>query len=242
LVHANGSAAPRARVVTSSDGSARDAGAAARVVLRPLATPLPMGFLALALATSVFGSVQLGWIPVTQGHVAGLAALVLAAPLQLLASVFGFLSRDPVAATGLAIQGGTWGFLGLATLRSSPGATSPGVGVLLLAAAVALLIPSAAGVSKVAAGGLMALTAVRFGFTGAYELTASATWKTVAGAVGIALAVAAFYSAFALELEGTRRRTILPVGRSGLARAAAHGEEVFDPAELSREPGIRPRL
>jgi len=220
----------------------QDAGAAARVFVRPLATPLPMGFLALALATSVFGALQLGWIPPSQGHVAALTAIVLTAPLQLLASVVGYLTRDPVAATGMAILSGTWGFLGVATLLSPPATTSPGVGVLLLVSAAAMLIPALVGVSKLAASGVMALTAVRFGVTGAYELTGSATWQTVAGAVGIALAAVAFYSALALELEGVRRRTILPVGRSGLAQAAARGERVFDPEELSREPGVRPRL
>jgi succinate-acetate transporter protein len=201
-----------------------------------------MGFLALALATSVFGAVQLGWIPPTQGHVAGLTALVLTAPLQFLASVFGHLARDPVTATGMAILSGTWALLGLATLLSPPGKTSPGVGVLLLCAAAAMLIPALVGISKLAAAGVMALAAVRFGLTGWYELTGSPAARTTAGAVGIALAVVAFYAALALELEGARRHTILPTGRSGMAAAAERGEKVFDAAELAREPGIRPRL
>jgi hypothetical protein len=33
-----------------------------RVVLRPLASPLPLGFLALGVATVAFASVQLSWI------------------------------------------------------------------------------------------------------------------------------------------------------------------------------------
>jgi succinate-acetate transporter protein len=222
--------------------TSEDAGAAARVFLRPIATPLPMGFLALALATSVLGVVQLGWIPPSQGHVAGLTAVVLTGPLQLLASVFGYLSRDPVTATGMAILAGTWTVLGLTTLLAPPGSTSAGLGVLLLAAAAAMLIPALVGTAKLAAAGVMALTAVRFGVTGWYELTGSATAKTTAGVVGIALAVAAFYAALALELEGAKRHTILPTGRSGLAAEAERGEKVFDSAELSREPGVRPRL
>ncbi|UNX56619.1 hypothetical protein MF406_18405 (plasmid) [Georgenia sp. TF02-10] len=39
------------------------AAGATRVVLRPLASPLPLGFLALAVATIAFASVQLSWIP-----------------------------------------------------------------------------------------------------------------------------------------------------------------------------------
>ena len=222
--------------------STQDVADATRVFLRPIATPLPMGFLALALSTSVFGALQLGWIPASQGHVAGLTAVVLTAPLQLLASVFGYLARDPVTATGMAILSGTWALLGVATLASPPGATSAGVGVLLLGSAAAMLIPALVGTAKLAAAGVMALTAVRFGVTGWYELTGSAAGKTTAGAVGIALAAVAFYSALALELEGAKRHTILPTGRSGLAAKAERGEEVFDSAELAREPGVRPRL
>lgn len=222
--------------------STQDVADATRVFLRPIATPLPMGFLALALSTSVFGALQLGWIPASQGHVAGLTAVVLTAPLQLLASVFGYLARDPVTATGMAILSGTWALLGVATLASPPGATSAGVGVLLLGSAAAMLIPALVGTAKLAAAGVMALTAVRFGVTGWYELTGSAVGKTTAGAVGIALAAVAFYAALALELEGAKRHTILPTGRSGLAAKAERGEEVFDSAELAREPGVRPRL
>jgi len=83
----------------------------ARVVLRPLATPLPLGFLALVLATVAFSAVQLGWVPPTEGRIAGLTAVFATVPLQLLAAVIGFLARDPVAATGmgvLAARGASW--------------------------------------------------------------------------------------------------------------------------------------
>jgi hypothetical protein len=107
---------------------------AARVVLRPLATPLPLGFLALALATTVFSAVQLGWVPPDQGRVAALTALGATVPLQLTAAVVGFLARDPVAATGMGVPTGTWAVVGLTTLTSPPGTASPGLGVLLLTA------------------------------------------------------------------------------------------------------------
>ena len=80
----------------------------ARVVLRPLATPLPLGFLALVLATTTFAALQLGWIPPEQGRVAAITAVAATVPLQLLASVVGFLARDPVAATGMGVLTGTW--------------------------------------------------------------------------------------------------------------------------------------
>ncbi len=74
-----------------------------RVVLRPIATPLPLGFLALFVATLSFSAVQLSWIDTSQGHIVALPALTLTVPLQLIASVMGFLARDPVAATGMGM-------------------------------------------------------------------------------------------------------------------------------------------
>jgi succinate-acetate transporter protein len=203
---------------------------------------MPLGFIALALATAMFGVVQLGWIPPTQGAVAALTAGAATLPLQLLASVFGYLSRDPVAATGFALQAGTWGVVGLVSLTSPAGATSPGLGALLVIAAVAVLIPGVAGYSKLVPAAVMVGTAIRFAITGGYELTSSLAWKAAAGWAGIALAALALYAALALELEGARRHTVLSVGRRGLAREAVQGEGVFDTEELAREPGVRSRL
>jgi len=220
---------------------AGDVGTATRVVLRPLATPLPLAFLAVGMATTVFSALQLGWIPPTDGRVAGLTAVV-AAVLQLMAAAFGYLARDPVAGTGVAVQGGTWALIGLTTLTSPPGATSRGLGVLLFAAAVAALVPALAGWAKVAAAAVLVVAAARFAVTGGYEWTAAPGWETAAGWVGIALAAVALYAALALELEGVRRHTVLPVGRSGVAAGSVRGEEALDAGELAREPGVRPRL
>lgn len=52
-----------------------------RVVLRPLATPLPLGFVGLVLATTVFSAVQLGWLPPDQGRVAAITAIAATVPL-----------------------------------------------------------------------------------------------------------------------------------------------------------------
>jgi hypothetical protein len=82
----------------------------------------------------------------------------------------------------------------------------------------------------------------RFVITGIYEVTGSAAWKTAAGWVGLALAAVAFYAALALELEGARERSVLPVGRRGPGAAAMQGYGPLDPADLIREAGVRPQL
>jgi succinate-acetate transporter protein len=200
-----------------------------RVVLRPLATPLPLGFLALVLATTAFSAVQLGWVPPTEGRVAGLTAVVATVPLQLVVSVMGFLARDPVAATGMGVLSGTWAVVGLATLTAPPGAVSKELGVLLLAAGVCMLVPAVSAGAKLVPAAVMALAGMRFVVTGIFELTASAGWKAAAGWTGLVLAVLALYAALALELEATHHRTMLPLGRRS-------------PAEPAGEPGVRAQL
>ncbi|WP_236831165.1 GPR1/FUN34/YaaH family transporter [Blastococcus sp. KM273128] len=225
----------------SGDGAASAAGT--RIVLRPLATPLPLGFLALALATTMFSAVQLGWIAPAEGRVAGYTALFATVPLQLLASVMGFLTRDPVAATGMGLLSGTWAVAGVSTLTTPPGSTSDGLGVVLVVAGLAMLVPAAAAVSsKVVPAAVMALAGTRFAVTGIAEVSGSAAWQTAAGWVGLALATLALYAALALELEGAQERTVLPLGRHGPGRAAMAGEGPLAPQRLVEEAGVRPQL
>ena len=77
---------------------------AARIVLRPIGDPLPLGFLALAGGTLLISGLQLGWLQESDSlDVARRVRL----PLQLVASIFGFLARDVVAGTGMGVLAGT---------------------------------------------------------------------------------------------------------------------------------------
>jgi succinate-acetate transporter protein len=217
---------------------------APRVVLRPLATPLPLGFLGLFAATLSFSAVQLGWIAKTEGSTVALGILVLTVPAQLIASVMGFLARDPVAATGMGILAGTWAAITLATLTSPPGATSEGLGVILIAAAAAMLVPALAGHAKVIASAVMILSAARFAVTSLAEITGEKPWMTAAGWTGVVLAALSFYAALAFELEGAAKRDVLPLLRRGKAAtavaASAQPQQVV--GDVAREPGVREQL
>lgn len=212
------------------------------VVLRPIASPLPLGFLALTIATVAVASVQLSWVPVSEGRTVALGVLVLAVPLQLLSSVMGFLARDPVAATGMGILAGTWGAVCLATLTTPPGATSAGLGVILLTAAASLLVPVMAARSKIVPALVIATSACRFAVTGIAEVDGSATWMQGAGWTGIALAAVSAYAALALALEASSSRTVLPLGRrAGGAKAVESGLDQ-QVEQLANEPGVRHEL
>jgi uncharacterized protein len=200
-------------------------------MLRPIGNPLPLGFLALAGATLLVSGLQLGWLSESEGRNVALILIAFVFPLQLVTALFGYLGRDVVAGTGMGILCGTWLSVGLVTLTSPAGSTSDALGLFLLLAAVAMLVPASAAASgKLVAVAVLGTTALRFTCTGIYELTASDTWKDIAGVVGLALCAIAVYAALAIALEEARRTTVLPTGRRGAGR------------DVEDEPGIRPQL
>jgi uncharacterized protein len=200
-------------------------------MLRPIGNPLPLGFLALAGATLLVSGLQLGWLSESEGRNVALILIAFVFPLQLVTALFGYLGRDVVAGTGMGILCGTWLSVGLVTLTSPAGSTSDALGLFLLLAAVAMLVPASAAASgKLVAVAVLGTTALRFACTGIYELTASDTWKDIAGVVGPALCAIAVYAALAIALEEARRTTVLPTGRRGAGR------------DVEDEPGIRPQL
>lgn len=221
----------------------REAEAMSRVTLRPIASPLPLGFLALAVATFTLAGLQLGWIGSAQQHDAGLVILTFAVPLQGLSTIYGFLARDSAAGTGMALQAGGWLSIGAATFSGRPGQTSGALGLLLVGAGTVLLVPAAtAAMSKILASVVMALTAVRFYLTGTYELSGSAGWKEAAGIAGLILAVVALYAGLAFELEDSRRATVLPTLRRGPGRQALAGDLPDEIAGVQHEAGVRRKL
>jgi succinate-acetate transporter protein len=217
---------------------------AARVMLRPIANPLPLGFLALAAGTLLISGLQLGWLAPDQGSDAGLIILAFVFPLQLVASVFGYLGRDVIAGTGMGVLAGTWLAIALVTIfAEQPGATSDALGLFLLLAGTAMLVPFAAAVTgKLAVAAVLGTTALRFGATGLYQLTDSSGWKDVAGILGLILLAVALYAALALALEDVRGATVLPVGRRDGAAAALSGGLEAQVAGIEHAAGVRRQL
>ncbi|WP_310964680.1 acetate uptake transporter family protein [Nocardioides terrisoli] len=220
-----------------------------RIFLRPLANPIPLGFLALVTATTVYAAMQLGWISPAQGRLAAEVVLVLCVPLQLVAMVLGFLCRDPVAGTGMGMLAAGWGTIALGTLTTGLPFPAPVLAVVLFTVAACLLVPCVAGWGKPVAALVMLVSAARFVVTAVAGLASSSgwssalTWAHVAGWVGIALAVIALYAALAFELESIAKRAVLPVPRLGPARIDdEHVGLSQQHAALVREAGVRRQL
>ncbi|MCW2999276.1 MAG: hypothetical protein JWN65_2825 [Solirubrobacterales bacterium] len=216
---------------------------ATRVVLRPIANPLPLGLLALAGGTLIVSGLQLKWLQPTDGQQVALILLAFVVPLQLVSSVFGVLARDVVAGTGMGVLAGTWLAIALIRLTGEPGSTSDPLGLLLLVSGVALTTTVAsAATGKVVVAAVLLTAAARFATTGMYELTAVDGWRHVSGIVGLVLCALGLYAALALVLEDGRRQTVLPLGRRGLAAESMHGTLAEQVQRVHHEAGVREQL
>lgn len=223
--------------------AANENAAATRIFLRPIATPFPLGFFALATASLLAAGAELSWFSASDQTLVAVVLVGFAFPLQLLASVFGFLGRDTVAATGFGVQGATWLVVGVAMLLSPPGHTSRVVGVLLCAAAAwVALCALGASLGKLGPALVLALTALRFLVTGLYELTGGAGIEDAAGIIGLVLVGTVAYVSLALEVENLQRQTILPLLRRGRGAEALSGDLATQTRSVHHEAGVREQL
>ena len=216
---------------------------ATRIVLRPIASPLPLGFLGLVVGSLLISALQLHWVPAAQRHELAIGVLAFTVPVQLIACLYGFLCRDVVASTGLGVLAGTWATLGVSLLTSPPGTTDPGLGIMLVVAAGALLVPATAALtSKVVAALVLVLAAARFAISGGYELTGAAVWQYASGVCGIVVAGVAVYAALAAEMDSAIRRNLLPMLRPPHEQRAVSGRLPEQVQTLGREAGVREQL
>jgi hypothetical protein len=211
-----------------------------RVVLRPLATPLPLGFLALAIGSALLSALQLHWIATSAGPQVATVLLAFVAPIEGLTAIIAFLIRDVVMATLLGLLAGSWAATGVLLKEGSPGVRSATLGILAIAVATALLVPVAtASWSKPAAALIGLVAAARFAVTGIYELGAAPGWQTATGVVGLVLVATALYGSLALALEDAQHRAVLPVSRRNTSRYAMSGELSHQLQGLPSEAGVR---
>lgn len=214
-----------------------------RIVLRPLASPLPLGFLGLAAATFVVSGLNLGWVDASEGRDVALVVVAFTVPLQFLAAVIGFLARDGIVATAMGLLSGIWLGQALVLQGAEPGSTSDALGLFLLVGGVAMLVPaSGAAGAKLVPAAVLTTAAVRFLVTGVYQLTASAAWKEAAGIVGLVLTVLALYAAWAALLEDVEDVHELPFGRRRRAKQATGEGASAAGTSILREPGVRGQL
>jgi uncharacterized protein len=213
-----------------------------RIVLRPVASPLPLGLMALACAGVLLALQQVGAFAESDSQTVYLILVGFVVPLELLATLFCFLARDTVAATALGLFTGAWLVTALTGLAGG-GQTSGALGAFLLVLGACMLILIAgASFGKAGPAVVIAVGAARFIVTGLYEITSSTGLEHAAAVIGFCLAGTALYSALATEVEDVQGKLKLPMGR----RARAH-EALTAPLDrqldlLEHEAGVRQQL
>jgi uncharacterized protein len=232
---------PTSRPVEPS-GTGRETGSS-QVFLRPIANPFALGFVGLAVATILASGVELGWVPGTQRHQAAILMIAFAPAIMFMASVFGFLARDAVAATALGVLSATWLAVGISLLLSMPGSHSRSLALLLFVAGTAILLSmTVAAQSKLVPAGVLGLTAIRFILTGVYEWGAGTTWGRAAAWVGVVLCACALYAVISLELEDIKRHAVLPTLRRGTGKRAMEPSLEAQVQQVAAEAGVRREL
>ncbi|HZD87239.1 MAG TPA: GPR1/FUN34/YaaH family transporter [Gaiellaceae bacterium] len=217
-----------------------------RINVRPMATPLPITFLGLMMATTVVAGLELGIVPEHSYHEVGWAIVAVPVPMQLLAAAWGFVTRSAAATTGSAVLAATWFGVGLTTITGTYGkpGPDPALGLLLLGSAAALTVPM---VAEIRVGSLlpavvMGMTAARFMITGIDGFEHTHAWTTASGYAGFVLAFVALYGAAALELEGSSQDAILPVFRTGRSQRGMEIGLSEQLDEVEHEAGVRKTL
>ncbi|QEV22054.1 hypothetical protein CP975_02630 [Streptomyces alboniger] len=211
-----------------------------RITLRPIASPMPLGFYAVAIASIIVGCFQLGLFEDGAQRAVALAILP-AFFLQLLVGLLAFGARDVLAATLMACFSGMWLASSL-VLAIEPTGGAQVLGVLNLCFALFALMMASVAMPKRALWLVLCTAVPRFTVASAASLTGVHWIATVSGALGLLLAAVAMYAAFALMLEDMRGQEVLPLGRSGPAHQAVHGDLTVQLRNLERHAGVRRTL
>ncbi|TMR22695.1 hypothetical protein ETD86_10575 [Nonomuraea turkmeniaca] len=211
-----------------------------RINLRPIASPMPLGFYSVAIASVMIATLQLGLFP-PGAHRAIAMTILPAFVLQLVVAVFAFGARDVIAATLMACFSGMWLASSLVLALDSPPGTSV-LGVLNLVFALFAVLMASVAKPKRALWLVLCTAVPRFAVGAAANLTGTPWLATISGVLGLLLATVALYAAFALMLEDMRGQEVLPIGRSGPAHHAVEGDLAVQLRNLERQAGVRRTL
>ncbi len=210
------------------------------VVLRPIGSPLTVGLSGLGIASLLESGLGLSWIPPSETTQVGLALLAVPFVLQLLACVFSYLARDGAVGAAVGVLSTTWLGLALLHLQSDSLRPDAALGLLLLGAGAALAISAVTiSLANPLAGAIFGLAALRFVLAGVYELSSAQDWQHAASIVGLVISALVLYAVPAFELEGQRRRPVLPTLRRGRGRTGVYGSAREQLEGLAHEAGVR---
>jgi uncharacterized protein len=212
-----------------------------RIILRPIASGVPLGFFSFSLGMFMLGMTSIGVIPINEVSQVGLILALFVFPLELLATIFAFMARDSMSAATLGLFTTSWLLLGTSYIISGS-TTSIALGCYLFGfAGIVLLLALMAITTKPYFTVLLLLAFTRMLFSGIYEVGGNHAFYTVSGYVALVLTSIAIYGGVAFTLEDAKQNQVLPLFRRGSAADAFNGfQDQLNRVEA--EPGVRPQL
>jgi uncharacterized protein len=217
-----------------------------RIVVRPFASALPLGFFSFGIGMLLLGGLANGWLHASDQHTVGLLLAAFVFPLETIAAVVAFLARDTFGATGLGLFSSSWLAFGLADLMAKPGELSRAVGLMDFGFGfvvfVVLVLATAALLGKPMISAIMNLAALRIVFSGVHEFGGPSSLWTAAGWLGVTIFALAVYGGLSFLLEDVLQKEILPVFRVGASRHSVEGDLHEQLRGIGREAGVRHTL
>ena len=217
-----------------------DLRAMTRIVLRPIGSPLPLGFFTVAIDNVLVSTLQWGVLPAADRRAVALIVLP-AFVVQAIVGLFAIGARDSIAGTLMLSFATTWLVDALVLYLDPPGAAAA-LGIFYVVFAVFLVFMLASSLLKRALAAVLVVAVPRSMVAGIAELTGNQAVSKAAAVLGFLLAGVALYTAFALLLEDSRGHEVLPIGRLGAARQATHGTLAVELQGIERQPGVRRTL
>lgn len=198
-----------------------------------------MGFFAFAAGTVLLSAVEMKWVPPSDAAMVSVILLSYVAPLELVASIFGFLSRDSGAATSMGILGTGWIAVALCFLLKGAHAQIPALGIFLLMEAAAMFVIGSVSLpAKPLLTVVLFLAGARFILSALVHLGAAKILTIPAAILGLIIGALAIYGALALLLEDIRQHSVLPVFRRGPAKESLEGGLQDQLKRLDHEAGF----
>ena len=217
-----------------------DLRAMTRIVLRPIGSPLPLGFFTVAIDNVVVSALQWGVLPAIDRRAVALIVFP-AFVVQVIVGIFALGARDSIAGTLMLSFATSW-LVDTLVLYLNPQGAAVALGIFYVVFGVFVLFMLASALLKRALAAVLLVAGPRFLVAGVAELTGNHAVSQAGAVLGFLLAAVALYTAFALLMEDARGREVLPIGRQGAARSATHGNLAVQLRDIERQAGVRRTL
>ena len=169
-----------------------DAQAMTRIVLRPIGSPLPLGYFTVAIDNVLVSTLQWGLLPAADRRAVALIVFP-AFIVQAIVGIFAIGARDSIAATLMLSFATTWLVDALVLYANPPGAGAA-LGIFYVVFAVFISFMLASALLKRALAAVLLVAAPRFLIAGLANLTGNQMLAQAGAVLGFLLATVALYT------------------------------------------------